>query len=299
VSLNGAGTDDNLADGTIVVRGLPGTAFALTNLSIQANNSDNSTPTPTYLNTNMAFTEQQKSRDAGNVTTSITAYDAAGTPHNVSVTFTKSQVSNEWYWKAAVAGNEQIQGGGAGKITFGADGTVSSFSFDDNAGKLMIDPKDGSNLMSIDLNPGGSGKFSGLTQFNAASTAAITSQDGHTMGSLQSISIGVDGIITGQFSNGVTRSLAQVEVADFTNAQGLTKVSNSVYAESANSGEPVYGRPGSQSTSTIASGSLEGSNVDLAGQLTEMVTAQRAYQANAKLITTSDQLLQTLVGIVQ
>jgi len=247
----------------------------------------------------MAFGEQQTARNAGVVTTSITAYDANGTSHDVSVTFTKSQVANEWYWKASTAGTEQVVGGGAGKLTFGSDGTVSSFSFDDNAGKLTIDPKDGAAPMQIDLNPGGSGKFSGLTQFDAASTAAITSQNGHTMGSLQSISIGVDGIITGQFSNGVTRSLAQVEVADFTNPQGLTKISTSVYAESANSGDPVYGRPGSQSTSTIASGKLEGSNVDLAGQFTEMITAQRAYQANAKVITTSDQLLQTLVGIVQ
>ena len=299
VSLNSAGASDNMPEGVIVVRGLPGSAFALTNLSIQANNANNATPTPNNFNANMPFQEQQAARDAGAVTTSITAYDANGSPHNVSVTFTKSQVSNEWYWKATTAGTEQVLSGGAGKLTFGPDGTVSAFSFDDNAGKLMIDPKDGSIPMQIDLNPGGSGKFTGLTQFNAASTAAITSQDGHTMGSLQSISIGLDGIITGQFSNGVTRSLAQVEVADFTNPQGLTKLSNSVYGESANSGEPVYGRPGSQSTSTIASGSLEGSNVDLAGQFTEMITAQRAYQANAKVITTSDQLLQTLVGIVQ
>jgi flagellar hook protein FlgE len=299
VTLNAAGAADNMPEGVIVVRGLPGSAFALTNLSIQGNDSNNTTPSPTNFNANLGFQEQQTARDAGAVTSSITAYDANGSPHNISVTFTKSQVSNQWYWQAATAGTEQIQGGGAGKITFGPDGTVSSFSFDDNAGKLMIDPKDGSLPMEIDLNPGGAGKFTGLTQFNAASTAAATSQDGHTMGSLQSISIGLDGIITGQFTNGVTRSLAQVEVADFTNPQGLTHESASVYAESANSGEPVFGRPGSQSTSTIASGSLEGSNVDLAGQFTEMITAQRAYQANAKVITTSDQLLQTLVGIVQ
>ena len=299
VSLNAAGANDNMPEGVIVVRGLPGNSFALTNLSIQAADPTNTSPAPTSFNANLPFQEQQKARDAGAVTTSITAYDANGTPHNVSVTFTKSQTANQWYWKASTAGTEQVNSGGAGKVTFGPDGTVSAFSFDDNAGKLTIDPKDGAIPMEIDLNPGGSGKFTGLTQFNAASTAAITNQDGHSMGSLQSISIGLDGIITGQFSNGVTRSLAQVEVADFTNPQGLTKLSASVYGESPNSGEPVYGRPGSQSTSTIASGSLEGSNVDLAGQFTEMITAQRAYQANAKVITTSDQLLQTLVGIVQ
>jgi flagellar hook protein FlgE len=295
VSLNAAGADNNMAEGAIVVRGLPGTAFAISNLSIQATDPNAAaSAAPANFNANTGFTQQQPATDAGSVTTSITAYDANGAPHNISVTFTKSQVTDQWYWKAAVAGSEQIDSGGSGKLTFGADGTVSSFTFDDNSGKLMIDPKDGAVPMSIDLNPGSSGQFTGLTQFDAASTAAATNQDGHTMGSLQSISIGTDGIITGQFSNGVTQSLAQVEVADFTNPEGLTKESDSVYGQSPNSGEPVYGRPGSQSTSTIASGSLEGSNVDLAAQLTEMITTQQAYSANAKVITTSDQMLQTL-----
>jgi len=295
VSLNAPGAANNIDEGAIVVRGLPGTAFALTNLSIQATDPNPAaSAAPANFNANTAFTPTQKATDAGSVTTSITAYDANGAPHNISVTFTKSQVTDQWYWKAAVAGTEQIDSGGSGKLTFGADGTVSSFTFDDNSGKLTIDPKDGAVPMAIDLNPGSSGQFTGLTQFDAASTAAATNQDGHTMGSLQSISIGTDGIITGQFSNGVTQSLAQVEVADFTNPEGLTKESDSVYGQSPNSGEPVYGRPGSQSTSTIASGSLEGSNVDLAAQLTEMITTQQAYSANAKVITTSSQMLQTL-----
>ena len=119
------------------------------------------------------------------------------------------------------------------------------------------------------------------------------------MGSLQSISIGTDGVITGQFSNGVTRSLAQVMVADFTNPGGLSHESDSVYAQTANSGDPVYGRPGSQSTTTLQSGTLEMSNVDLAGQFTDMITTQRGYQANARVITTSDALLQELVGLVR
>ena len=295
VSLNAPGAADNMPEGVIVVRGLPGTAFALTNLSIQATDPNPAaSAAPANFNANLGFTQQQTATDAGAATTSITAYDANGAPHNISVTFTKSQVANQWYWNATVAGTEKIESGGSGKITFGADGTVSSFTFDDNAGKLTIDPKDGAVPMAIDLNPGSSGQFTGLTQFDAASTAAATNQDGHTMGSLQSISIGTDGIITGQFSNGVTQSLAQVEVADFTNPEGLTKESNSVFGQSPNSGEPVYGRPGSQSTSTIASGSLEGSNVDLAAQLTEMITTQQAYSANAKVITTSSQMLQTL-----
>lgn len=299
VSLNAAGADDNIPEGAIVLRGVPGGAFALTDISVHANDANNKSPSPNYFNTNLGFHEFQAARDAGSVNTSITVYDEKGFSHNVSVLFTKSQDAGEWYWQANVAGAEKVQSGGKGKLTFGTDGTVSNFSYDDANAKLVIDPGNGSNLMEINLNPGGPGKFAGLTQFKAASTAAATSQDGHTMGSLQSIAVGTDGVITGQFSNGVTRGLAQVEVADFTNPQGLSHESDSVYAQSANSGDPVFGKPGSQSTSTIQSGSLEMSNVDLAGQFTDMITTQRGYQANARVITTSDSLLQELVGLVR
>jgi len=299
ITMNAAGTDDNIPDGSLVIRGLPETTFALTDLSIHADDSNNTTPAPNFFNTNMGFKELQAAKDTAQVNTSITAFDNKGFSHNLSVTFTKSMVPNEWFWKASVAGTEAIQSGGSGKLSFGTDGTVANFTFDDQSSRLIIDPKNGAEIMQVQLNPGGPGKFAGLTQFRAANTAAATNQDGHTMGSLRNISIGADGVITGQFSNGVTRSLAQVVVADFTNAQGLMHESDSVYSQSANSGDPVFGRPGSQSTSTLQSGTLEMSNVDLAGQFTEMITTQRGYQANARVITTSDSLLQELVGLVR
>lgn len=299
VSLNPTGSTNNMPEGAILIRGLPGADFAVTDVSIRAADTNNLTPSPGSFNSNMGMSEFQEARSAGEVSTSITGYDQKGFPHNIAVTFTKSVTPDEWYWQAAVAGTEVIQGGGSGRINFGTDGTVSNFSFDDSSGTLTIDPRNGSDLMQITLNPGGPGKFAGLTQFNAANTASAVSQDGHTMGALRNISIGTDGIITGQFSNGVTRSLAQVVVADFTNAQGLSHESDSVYAQSANSGDPVFGRPGGQSTSTIESGTLEMSNVDLATQFTDMITTQRGYQANARIITTSDSMMQELVGLVR
>jgi len=299
ITLNGAATSDNIPDGSLVIRGLPETAFSLTDLSINAEDGDNTSPAPNYFNTNMGFKELQAARDTSEVSTSITTYDDKKFAHNLSVVFTKSSVPNEWFWRAATAGTEQIQSGGSGRVTFGTDGTVSNFTFDDNTSRLVIDPRNGAEIMQLRLNPGGPGKFAGLTQFRAESTAAAVNQDGNTMGALRNISIGADGVITGQFSNGVTRSLAQVVVADFINPQGLTHDSDSVYAQSANSGDPIYGRPGSQSTSTLQSGSLEMSNVDLANQFTSMITTQRGYQANARIITTSDSLLQELVGLVR
>ncbi|HNY30443.1 MAG TPA: flagellar hook-basal body complex protein [Fibrobacteria bacterium] len=299
VSLNAAGSTNNMPEGAIVIRGLPGADFSISDVSIRAADTNNLSPSPSSFNSNMGMNEFQEARSAGEVSTSITTYDQKGFPHNVAVTFTKSVTPDEWYWQAAVAGTEVIQGGGSGRINFGTDGTVSNFSFDDSSGVLSIDPRNGSDLMQIALNPGGPGRFSGLTQFNAANTASAVSQDGHTMGALRNISIGSDGVIIGQFSNGVTRSLAQVVVADFTNPQGLSHESESVYAQSANSGDPVFGRPGGQSTSTIESGTLEMSNVDLASQFTDMITTQRGYQANARIITTSDSMMQELVGLVR
>lgn len=299
VSMNVAGSDDNIEDGTIVVRGLPEQAFSLTDVSIRATNGNNGGTAPSYFNSNMSFTDFQKARDTGVVPTSITVYDDAGFPHNISVTFTHSQEPDTWLWEASTAGTETLLAGQRGSVTFGPDGTVSTFAFQDQSSALQIDPGNGSGVMSIRLDPGGPGSFQGLTQFRSPSTAAALGQDGHAMGQLQSIAIGGDGVVMGVFDNGVSRALAQIMVADFTNPGGLSKESESVYKATANSGDPVYGRPGSQSTSVIKPGTLEMSNVDIAAEFTEMITTQRGYQANSRVISTSDKFLEELVNLVR
>lgn len=299
VSMNAAGTDDNIPDGTIVVRGLPEEAFSLTDVSIRATNSDNAAPAPSIFNSNMSFKDFQTARDTGVVPTSITVYDDAGYAHNISVTFIHSQEPDTWLWEASSAGTETLLAGQRGSVTFGPDGTVSTFAFQDQSSVLQIDPGNGSGIMNITLDPGGPGSFQGLTQFRSPSTAAALGQDGHTMGQLQSIAIGGDGVVTGVFDNGVSRALAQIMIADFTNPGGLSKQSESVYKATANSGDPVYGRPGSQSTSVIKPGTLEMSNVDIAAEFTEMITTQRGYQANSRVISTSDKFLEELVNLVR
>jgi flagellar hook protein FlgE len=299
VELNQADGNPNIPDGAIVLRGQTGEAFSLTNISIVANNSNSTSPSPTYFNGNSTFTQTQQAKDAGIVNTSIVAYDDKGFEHTIGVTFTPSSEPNEWLWQATTPGNEKILSGQKGHVLFGPDGTVSSFTFDDSAGALRIDPQDGASLMEIKLNPGGPGMFQGLTQYRASSTAAAAKQDGYTMGVLQNISIGSDGTISGNFTNGVNRVLAQIMVADFTNPGGLSKESESVYGVSSNSGDPIFGKPGKQSTTQIKSGTLEMSNVDLAKEFTSMIITQRGFQANSKVISTSDQLLQELVGLVR
>jgi flagellar hook protein FlgE len=196
-----------------------------------------------------------------------------------------------------LGGQEEIIEGGKGRVSFGQDGSVSSFTFDDNAAALVFDPKNGSRNVTVRLDVGGPGDFTGLTQFRSPTTAAAVGQDGYTMGRLRQISIGEDGMVTGAFTNGTNKNLAQILVVDFTNPGGLQKVKDSVYTVSANSGDPIYGAPGAQSSSVIKPGALELSNVELAQEFTDMITTQRGYQANARVITVSDSLLEELVSL--
>ena len=157
----------------------------------------------------------------------------------------------------------------------------------------------GSNVVSIDLDVGTPGSFTGITQFRSESTTVAREQDGYPMGKLQEISIDENGEITGVYTNGISKSIAKIYVAEFNNPAGLMAVGDSMYSVSNNSGEAVLQQPGVGSTSTVKPGALEMSNVDLATEFTNMITTQRGFQANARVITTSDTMLQELVQLVR
>ncbi len=300
VSINDADTaDDRIPDGSIVLRGQPEMAFSIDAVSIMASNSNNQTPAPTRFNANMAFTEIQKARDTGVHGTSVVVYDESGDAHNMTMTFTHSGTPGEWLWEITTAGGEQIIGGNRGRITFGLDGSPSSFTYDDNSTNFRFEPMNGSNVVSIDLNVGTPGSFTGVTQFRSPSTTAAREQDGYAMGKLQEISIDENGEITGMYTNGVSKSIARIYVAEFNNPAGLMKRGDSMYSLSNNSGIGAMLRPGVGSTTKVKPGSLEMSNVELATEFTNMITTQRGYQANARVITTSDSMLQELVQLVR
>lgn len=229
--------------------------------------------------------------------TSLTIYDSQGGKHTLVLTFTKLVSSNEWVWEASLGAEEQILYGGSGRVKFQNDGSLSDFLYDGSADRIGIDPKNGADVMEIDVNAGTPGDFDGLTGFSATSTASISNQDGYGLGVLDSIAIDPTGKILGIFTNGVTRTLAQVLVATFKNDQGLSKSGTSIYKDTANTGEPFYGFAGETISSTISSGALEASNVDLAEEFTTMIITQRGFQANARVITTSDSMLDELVNL--
>ncbi|MET3697979.1 flagellar hook protein FlgE [Bacillus oleivorans] len=137
--------------------------------------------------------------------------------------------------------------------------------------------------------------ISGLTN-NPGSITAMATADGNTAGALESYNIGGYGEINGVYSNGLVVNLGQLALAKFSNPSGLEKAGNNLYRESVNSGRPNNGVPG-EGFGSIASSSLEMSNVDLSEEFTEMIVAQRGFQANTRIITTSDEILQELVNL--
>lgn len=154
----------------------------------------------------------------------------------------------------------------------------------------------GANPVTVNLKLNGG--VNGLTQFaSTASTAVLRDQNGYTAGSLQNFSIDRFGLITGFFTNGTTSPLGRLVLGDFNNPSGLLRIGDNMYQESANSGGAVLGFALEGSQSQLTSGALEMSNVDLAQEFTNMIVAQRAFQANGKVVSTSDEMLQELMQV--
>jgi flagellar hook protein FlgE len=229
--------------------------------------------------------------------TSITVFDSQGGKHTVVATFTKTHVPNVWDWELDTTGEEIINFGSNGQVTFNPDGSLLSFDYGSGAQSFSFDPNNGAEVLNMEINAGTAGEFNGLTGFASNFTAAVVNQDGYGMGILDSISIDSTGLIYGIFTNGVSRALAQISLAAFNNKAGLMKRGESLYTSSANSGEGVKGTAGETISASISSGALESSNVDLANEFVGLITAQRGYQANARVITTSDSMLDELVNL--
>ena len=135
------------------------------------------------------------------------------------------------------------------------------------------------------------------TQFSSASTTTFQSANGYGAGDLQSVVVDTDGVITGQYSNGQVIPLFRVAMAKFQNAQGLYKEGGNLFRETRLSGDPTTSKPGSNGLGSISPNSLEQSNVDIANEFVKMITTQRGYQANSKIITVTDQMLAELINL--
>ena len=223
-----------------------------------------------------------------NSSTSATVYDSLGNPHLMSLYFLKTG-ANTWniYTSldgANLAGPTVATFNSVGALTAPANGIISQTYTSAQLGT-------GAAALTFPLNLTGSTQYGNIFGVNS-----IT-QDGYTSGRLAGLSVASDGTVQGRYSNGQTRDLAQVVLGNFTNPNGLTSLGNNQWSETADSGQPLIGVPGSGSLGVIQSAAIEESNVDLTAELVQMITYQRAYQANAQTIKTQDSVLQTLVNL--
>jgi len=232
-------------------------------------------------------------------TTFVTAYDSLGDPQILTLLFAKNTatgVSNTWKWQALVPYKSgDYPSGDTGTLTFNADGSLAT----GGSAQITFDPDGtgGVDELTINFGFGTADEFDGVTQFSSPFTVTLKDQDGYGSGTLDDISIDDAGIVTGVFTNGVNQTLAQIALASFANPAGLYKAGDNLYRQSLNSGLPQVGDPGTGGRGTISPSSLEMSNVDLAQSFTEIITAQRGFQVNARVITTSDEILQELVNL--
>jgi len=197
-------------------------------------------------------------------------------------------VSVDYFIPPASSGN----GINSGKLVFDTQGNLDPTASDPinvQFGVLGAEDVD----VKVDLGSG----TDGLSQFASSSTAVLRDQNGYTAGQLQNFSIDRYGAITGYFTNGTTSPLAKIVLADFNNPSGMLRTGDNMYQESANSGAAVLGFALEGSQSQITSGALEMSNVDLAQEFTNMIVAQRGFQANGKVVSASDEMLQELMQI--
>ena len=221
--------------------------------------------------------------------TSMTTYDSLGNSHTLSLYFVKS-ASNQWQVFAANDG-VLVSPTSVTTLNFTPDGALD-IAASPQPVNLSVALANGAVTplaMELDLTQ--------FTQFGSNFGVNDIKQDGYSSGRLAGFTIGSDGYISARYTNGRTKTLGQVGLADFTNPNGLQTVGKNAWMETAASGQPLIGTPLSSSFGELRSGAVEESNVDLTAELVNMITAQRSYQANAQTIRTQDQVLQTLVNL--
>ncbi len=222
-----------------------------------------------------------------NRATSLTVYDSLGAAHTATMYFVKTAAPGGWESHLAIDGTEV---GGAQPLSFSNTGVMTSPANGEiNFGTYP--PATGAADMDVTFN------FSGATQYGETFALNSVTQDGYTTGRLIGMDIDKSGVVQARFTNGRSLTLGQVALSNFANADGLQQLADTTWAETFGSGQALRGQAGTSGFGLVQSGALESSNVDITAQLVNMITAQRNFQANAQMISTSDQITQTIINI--
>jgi flagellar hook protein FlgE len=290
---------------TININDLSGKAQDTSTLSLQANLQASTAVTAGYAAGDMA---------AGTVTPdferTINVFDSQGGAQPLQVAYLKTG-ANTWSYEVTYQGAASNLTGppannliASGTMTFNSDGTLKTAdtSAAGPTGSVNVTipwapGTSGLNPQTIALNMGTPGASDGVTQFDNPSSLVQSSVNGALFGSLTGVSINNDGIVTAQFSNGLSQNVFKLPIATFSNPDGLAAQSGNAYAASNQSGTATVGEANLGGAGSVNSKALEGSTVDLAQEFTNLITTQRAYSASARIVTTADQMLQTLEQI--
>jgi flagellar hook protein FlgE len=251
--------------------------------------------------------------DAGataSFTRSFTVYDKLGNSYDVRLVFTPTATTNVWDWALQKADSTSLA---SGTVTFSSGASGHPPAGEVDADGLTVASPTGVTVTNLTFtlvfDPDGTANngdecpqtfdFSGITQYADPRGESVIGvvQDGYAKGDLEEITVDASGVVSGSYSNGVSRPLFMVAVATFANPSGLISKGGSLFAVSNNSGEPEISEPGTGKAGAISPSSLEMSNVDLSEEFTDMIVTQRGFQANSRVITVSDEMLQELVNL--
>ena len=266
------------------IRGLSGNAKATTNVSLDANLPSTAT-----------------AGDSHSVTTQIV--DALGTTHNISFDFAKTATANQWtltVGNPTLANDDTVTTGatafGPATVVFNGDGSLASIS---TTAVAISGWTTGALNSAISIDVGTAGATDGVTQFSDKFLVKTTDQDGVPFGFFTGVSFDEDGVVSARFDNGETQKIFRVPVVTFPSAEGLEARNGNAYAESRASGAHIIQFANNGGAGKIAPASLEASTVELADEFANMITTQRFYAANARLITTADNMLEELMALAR
>ena len=301
-----------IVDGKLTVQSNNGIPNQIDFMSMKVNSGDNEKDK--VFNNYMNYVRTQEAT-GGKFSTTQTVYDSQGGEHVIRYDYTLYDESAR-QWKLTITplnSNDTLYfdspfGGSEAILEFNPDGTFKEAktipqppNYDSIVAPLTftLSPSNGTDtLQGVTMDLGNNADSLGGMRLAAAnSSITYNDQDGYASGDLDTIMVNDEGIIIGTYTNGEVREIAQVGIATFNNEQGLMKVGGSLFAETPNSGDGVIDRPGTGGRGNIMSGKLENSNVDLAKEFVTMITVQRGYQANSRVITTSDEMLQELMNL--
>ncbi len=284
-----ASIDPGLTGNILLTANAPGPANLSLAISDSTTNTSGATAHPGYATTTSG---------SGDVyVTTIPVFDTLGTSKLVTLTFNKTS-ANIWDVKATMKAGEGTVTDAITAINFNSDGSIAPVGGTASITITYPDPSTPTQTVSLDF--GSPRGFSGLVQFGGTSSAAAINQDGFEEGFFSSSTVNQDGNVVALFTNGQTKTVGQIQLASFSNPAGLSSSSgNNLLTPTLASGSAVLKTALSGRVGSIASGALEASNVDIAEEFTKLIISQRAFQANARTITTTDEVLQELVSIVR